>query len=154
MDSTFCKVHKSACSIKKKQAIGSSRGGKNTKVHVLLNERKKLLKVILTGAQIHDSEPAVVLLKDVTLKGKFFSRIKHKVARKFVVIFWFTDFAFPTNFRRRTSSITSSSGFFSESRITATSPLVTTNWLFALRISFYSLLVLFTFNLSTDPNLT
>ena len=51
-----------------------------------------------------------------------------------------------------TNNATSLSGFFSESRITATSPLVTTNWLFALRISFYSLLLLFTFNLPTTPN--
>ena len=41
---------------------------------------------------------------------------------------------------------------FSESRITATSPLVSTNWLFALRISFYLLLLLYTFNLPTTPN--
>ena len=31
LDSTFCKVHQSACSGLKEQAIGSSRGGKNTK---------------------------------------------------------------------------------------------------------------------------
>ena len=31
-DSTFCKVHQSACSPIKNQSIGSSRGGKNTKI--------------------------------------------------------------------------------------------------------------------------
>ncbi len=70
IDSTFCKVHQSACSARKNQAIGVSRGGKNTKVHVLINERMQLLKVILTGGQVHDSEPAIELLKGVTLKGK------------------------------------------------------------------------------------
>ena len=70
LDSTFCKVHQSACSALKNQAIGVSRGGKNTKVHVLINERMQLLKVILTGGQVHDSEPAIELLKGVTLKGK------------------------------------------------------------------------------------
>ena len=70
LDSTFCKVHQSACSALKDQAIGSSRGGKNTKVHVLINERMQLLNVILTGGQIHDSEPAIELLKSVALKGK------------------------------------------------------------------------------------
>lgn len=35
IDSTFCKVPQSACSSSKNQAIGSSRGGKNTKIHVL-----------------------------------------------------------------------------------------------------------------------
>ena len=70
LDSTFCKVHQSACSALKEQAIGSSRGGKNTKIHVLLNERMQLLKVILTGGQIHDSEPALALLNGIKLKGK------------------------------------------------------------------------------------
>ena len=70
MDSTFCKVHQSACSGLKNQAIGSSRGGKNTKVHVLINERMQVLNVMLTGGQIHDSEPAIDLLKGIKLKGK------------------------------------------------------------------------------------
>ena len=70
MDSTFCKVHQSACSGRKDQAIGSSRGGKNSKVHVLINDRMQLLNVILTGGQIHDSQPAISLLKAIKLKGK------------------------------------------------------------------------------------
>ena len=70
LDSTFCKVHQSACSALKDQAIGSSRGGKNTKVHVLINERMQLLNVALTGGHVHDSEEAVVLLNGITLKGK------------------------------------------------------------------------------------
>lgn len=49
IDSTFCKVHQSARSSLKNQAIDLSRGGKNTKVHVIINERMQLLKVILTG---------------------------------------------------------------------------------------------------------
>ena len=70
LDSTFCKVHQSACSTLKDQAIGSSRGGKNTKVHVLINERMQLLKVMLTGGQVHDSEPALALLSGIELGGK------------------------------------------------------------------------------------
>ena len=35
IDSTFCKVHQSGCSGLKDQAMGMSRGGKNTKVHVM-----------------------------------------------------------------------------------------------------------------------
>lgn len=70
IDSTFCKVHQSACSGLKNQAIGASRGGKNTKIHVLLNERMQVLNVILTGGQIHDSKPVVELFKGVELKGK------------------------------------------------------------------------------------
>ena len=70
IDSTFCKVHQSACSGRKNQAIGSSRGGKNTKIHVLINERMQLLNVILTGGQVHDSEPALALLSGIELGGK------------------------------------------------------------------------------------
>ena len=70
LDSTFCKVHQSACSGLKNQAIGSSRGGKNTKVHVLLNDRMQVLNVILNGGQVHDSEVVGVLLKGIKLTGK------------------------------------------------------------------------------------
>ena len=70
IDSTFCKVHQSACSGKKDQAIGASRGGKNTKVHVLIKDRMQVLNVVLTGGQIHDSEPALALLSGVELGGK------------------------------------------------------------------------------------
>ena len=70
IDSTFCKVHQSACSGLKNQAIGSSRGGKNTKIHVLINERMQLMNVVLTGGQIHDSELALSLFADVDLSGK------------------------------------------------------------------------------------
>ena len=63
-------MHQSVCSGRKEQEIGSSRGGKNTKVHVLINDRMQLLKVILTGGQIHDSEPALALLSGVELGGK------------------------------------------------------------------------------------
>ena len=70
IDSTFCKVHQNACSALKEQAIGVSRGGKNTKIHVLINERMQLLRVILTGGQIHDSEPALELFEGIELTGK------------------------------------------------------------------------------------
>ena len=70
IDSTFCKVHQSACSGLKNQAIGSSRGGKNTKVHVLINERMQLLGVVLTGGHIHDSQSALDLLAGIDLAGK------------------------------------------------------------------------------------
>ena len=70
LDSTFCKVHQSACSGRKDQAIGSSRGGKNTKIHVLINERMQLLNVVLTGGNIHDSEAVGALLNGIKLKGK------------------------------------------------------------------------------------
>ena len=70
MDSTFCKVHQSACSGLKAQAIGASRGGKTTKIHVLLNGKMQLLNVVLTGGQIHDSEPVFELFEGIKFSGK------------------------------------------------------------------------------------
>ena len=70
IDSTFCKVHQSACSGLKNQAIGSSRGGKNTKVHVLLNERMQAVNVVLSGGHIHDSTAVIDLLEGIDLAGK------------------------------------------------------------------------------------
>ena len=54
IDSTFCKVHQSACSALKDQAIGVSCGGKNTKIHVIISERMQLLNVSLSSGHIHD----------------------------------------------------------------------------------------------------
>ena len=54
----------------KNQAIGTSHGGKTTKIHLLINEKMQLLNVILTGGQIHDSEPALALFADIDLSGK------------------------------------------------------------------------------------
>ena len=70
IDSTFCKLHQSACSPLKDQSIGSSRGGKNTKIHVLVNERMQMLNVVLTGGQVHDSEKAIELFEKIKLKDK------------------------------------------------------------------------------------
>ena len=66
-DSTFCKVHQSACSSLKDQAIGLSRGGKNSKVHVIINEKMQLMSISLTGGNVHDSEPVIDLFAGVNL---------------------------------------------------------------------------------------
>ena len=66
----FAKFNQSGCCGLEEQAIGASRGGKNTKIHVLLNERMQLLNVVLTGGQIHDSEPVFELFEGIRLSGK------------------------------------------------------------------------------------
>ena len=73
IDSTFCKVHQNATGALKKhgaQAIGVSRGGRTTKIHALVNENFQLIKVILTGGDVHDSECAIDLLSEVKIEGK------------------------------------------------------------------------------------
>ena len=73
IDSTFCKVHQHAFGARKilgNQAIGVSRGGKNTKIHALVTENFQLIGLLLSGGQIHDSECAVELLRKVNLENK------------------------------------------------------------------------------------
>ena len=73
IDSTFCKVHQhaaGACKILGNQDIGISRGGKTTKIHALVNENFQLLKIFLSGGQVHDSECAVKLFEEVDIEGK------------------------------------------------------------------------------------
>jgi len=73
IDSIFCKVHQHAAGARKKygkQAIGVSRGGKNTKIHALVTEYFQLIGLLLTGGQVHDSECATSLLNKVNLEGK------------------------------------------------------------------------------------
>ena len=73
IDSTFCKVHQHAAGARKilgNQAIGASRGGKNTKIHALVTENFQLIGLLLSGGHIHDSECAIELLSKVNLEGK------------------------------------------------------------------------------------
>ena len=73
MDSTFCKMHQHAAGASKilgNQAIGVSRGGKNTKLHALVTENFQLIGLLLSGGHIHDSQCAIELLSQVNLEGK------------------------------------------------------------------------------------
>ena len=73
IDSTFCKVHQHAAGARKilgNQAIGESRGGKNTKIHALVTENFQLIGLLLSGGHIHDSQCAIELLRKVNLEGK------------------------------------------------------------------------------------
>lgn len=73
MDSTFCKMHQHAAGARKilgNQAIGVSRGGKNTKIHALVTENFQLIGLLLSGGHIHDSQCAIELLSQVNLEGK------------------------------------------------------------------------------------
>ena len=64
VDSTFCKVQ---CLFLAEETSNRD-GGKNIKVHVLINDRMQLLKAVLTGKQIRDSQPAI----DLFVGEKFF----------------------------------------------------------------------------------
>ena len=46
-----------------KQAIGRSRGGRNTKIHAIADAKGRLLSVLLSGGQTHDCPPAQRLIR-------------------------------------------------------------------------------------------
>ena len=49
-----------------KQAIGRSRGGRNTKIHAVADAKGRLLSILLTGGQAHDCPPAQRLIRRTT----------------------------------------------------------------------------------------
>lgn len=71
IDSTSCKVHQSANGGKKtaEKAVGSSRGGKNTKIHALVDGLGNPLAFLLSSGNDHDSVHAIPFLKRVQISG-------------------------------------------------------------------------------------
>jgi len=55
--------------MKKKQHIGLSCGGKNTKIHVLVDGLGNPVRFIFTSGEVNDSKEGVPLLEDVGLSG-------------------------------------------------------------------------------------
>ena len=65
IDSTHVKAHRSAAGAKggeQKQAVGRSRGGRNTKIHALADARGRLIAILLTGGEAHDCPVAERLI--------------------------------------------------------------------------------------------
>ena len=48
-----------------KQAVGRSRGGRNTKIHALEDAKGRLLAILLTGGEAHDCPVAERLIRRV-----------------------------------------------------------------------------------------
>jgi transposase len=46
-----------------KQAIGRSRGGRNTKIHAIADAKGRLLSILLTAGEAHDCPPAKRLIR-------------------------------------------------------------------------------------------
>ena len=46
-----------------KQAIGRSRGGRNTKIHAIADAKGRFLSILLTGGEAHDCPPAPRLIR-------------------------------------------------------------------------------------------
>ena len=71
IDSTSCKIHQSANGGGKKvdNAVGISRGGRNTKIHTLVDGLGNPLAFMLSSGAVHDSTHAVSLLQQLDIKG-------------------------------------------------------------------------------------
>jgi transposase len=68
IDSTHVKAHRSAAGGKggeQKQAVGRSRGGRNTKIHALADAKGRLIAILLTGGEVHDCPVAERLIRRV-----------------------------------------------------------------------------------------
>ncbi len=48
-----------------KQAVGRSRGGRNTKIHAVADAKGRLLAILLTGGEVHDCPVAERLIRGV-----------------------------------------------------------------------------------------
>jgi len=59
----------SAEEMKKKHDIGLSRGGKNTKIHAIVDGLGNPIRLIFTGGEVHDSKEAIPLLEGFDLAG-------------------------------------------------------------------------------------
>ena len=46
-----------------KQAIGRSRGGRNTKIHAIADAKGRVLSILLSGGEAHDCPPAQRLIR-------------------------------------------------------------------------------------------
>ena len=69
IDSTYVRVNQSACNPvggPAAQAIGPSRGGRTTKVHVLVDGRGRALKLLLSAGNVVDITVAPALVADLT----------------------------------------------------------------------------------------
>ena len=68
LDSTIVSVHQHSAGAKKilnKQAIGCSRAGLSTKIHVLCDGKGRPIAFYLTGGEAHDLQAADTLLGKV-----------------------------------------------------------------------------------------
>ena len=87
LDSTFCKVHRHGLGARKnalehetKQDIASARGGKTTKIHVLIDEKFHLVKFLLSAGNVNDNRVALPLLQGavVCIPDKVNAKVKHE----------------------------------------------------------------------------
>ena len=70
-DSTFCKVHQSANGAEKTeyQAVGVSNGGRNTKIHAIVDGPGNPVSFLLNSGNNHDAGYAIALPGQIEIRG-------------------------------------------------------------------------------------
>ena len=120
------------------QAIGRSRGGRNTKIHEIADAKGRLLSILLTGGEAHDCPPAKRLIRRARAARKMLgdkaydsAELRHWLEERGTKIVIPNKanrkqpFSFDKNpTRSDIASRTPSAG----SKISAASPLATTDW--------------------------
>ena len=72
LDSTCCRAHQASAGARKtngSQAIGITRGGRNTKIHAVCDALGNPLRFVLTAGQRHDSKPVPESLDGLAAKA-------------------------------------------------------------------------------------
>lgn len=69
-------ARKDAPEADKKQHIGTSRGGPNTKIHALGNDALEMVAFEITGGQVHDSKMTIPLLEASNIAFVYFNADK------------------------------------------------------------------------------
>lgn len=68
------------------KAVGMSKGGRNTKIHAIVDGLGNPLVFLLSPGNDHDSTHAIPLLKNATIKEAIFSLTRHMAQKKSVII--------------------------------------------------------------------
>ena len=93
LDSTFCRVHRHALGARKNapehetmQDIDSSRGGKTTKIHILIDEKFRVVKFLISAGNVNDNRARYLFYMTLTARVKRYWLIKLILLLKSVVI--------------------------------------------------------------------
>lgn len=79
LDSTVCKAHQHAAGAASStdESIGTSVGGKTTKIHTLCDSHGLPIKITFTGGNVHDSQPTLTIINDLSAENFIADKAYH-----------------------------------------------------------------------------
>ena len=122
-----------------KQAIGRSRGGRNTKIHAIADAKGRLLSILLSGGEAHDCPPAPRLIRRTKAARKLLGDKAYDSAPLTAMAEGSRHQGLSSPTSRTASNLSASTGKPTSNdtasrmlsvglRTSAASPLVTTGW--------------------------